>query len=243
MTRRTGGGATALAEKVDRAAGTEAAGTETVPEGTVSDAPPEAPAAPAAQDGDRDAEAAGAPRPMRADARRNYERLIAAARDVFARDGTEASMEAIAKEAGVGVGTLYRHFPKRIDLVEAVYRNDVEELLAAGERQATELEPWPALVAWLEGYVRYAQSKRLFFAELQEAFERNPEFKLRSRERIWATTAAVLERAQRAGVARRDIDGNDLMALVGPMCMQASLATDQGWRLIAMIIDGLRPLT
>ena len=73
--------------------------------------------------------AGGAGRPMRADAKRNYERLVAAARTVFAQQGGGASMESIAKEAGVGVGTLYRHFPKRIDVVEAVYREDVDELI------------------------------------------------------------------------------------------------------------------
>src|SRR5580692_2832183 len=95
-------------------------------------------------------------RPMRADARRNYERLVDAARDVFNAQGGQASMDAIAKEAGVGVGTLYRHFPKRIDIVEAVYRDDVDVLVDAAEQGLTDLEPWPALVAWLHAFVRYA---------------------------------------------------------------------------------------
>ena len=97
---------------------------------------------------------------MRADAQRNYERLVAAARKVFAQQGGGASMEAIAKEAGVGVGTLYRHFPKRIDVVEAVYREDVDELVDVAESVVADLEPWPALVAWLEAFVRYASGKR-----------------------------------------------------------------------------------
>src|SRR5580700_2772518 len=88
-----------------------------------------------------------ATRPQRADAKRNYERLVAAARTVFAQEGGGASMEAIAKEAGVGVGTLYRHFPKRIDVVEAVYRTDVDQLVSASDSFVAELEPWPALVA------------------------------------------------------------------------------------------------
>src|ERR1700734_3344562 len=94
----------------------------------------------------------GIDRPMRADARRNYERLVAAAREVFAREGGSASMEAIAREAGVGVGTLYRHFPKRIDVVEAVYRTDVDTLVLAAEKAVANLEPWPALVNWLEEF-------------------------------------------------------------------------------------------
>ena len=86
-------------------------------------------------------------RPMRADARRNYERLVEAARKVFADQGGDASIEAIAMQAGVGVGTLYRHFPKRIDLVEAVYRDDVDALVGSAERGLTELDPWAALDA------------------------------------------------------------------------------------------------
>ncbi|MGH9075226.1 MAG: TetR/AcrR family transcriptional regulator, partial [Acidimicrobiales bacterium] len=96
----------------------------------------------------------GEARPKRADARRNHERLVAAARRVFAAEGGGASMEAIAREAGVGVGTLYRHFPKRIDVVEAVYRDDVDELARLAEEVVAELEPWPAVVAFLGGFVR-----------------------------------------------------------------------------------------
>ena len=88
-------------------------------------------------------------RPMRADAKRNYELLVAAARKVFDQEGGGASMEAIAKEAGVGIGTLYRHFPKRIDVVEAVYVDDVDELETVARTVSADLEPWPAVVAWL----------------------------------------------------------------------------------------------
>ncbi len=179
-------------------------------------------------------------RSMRADARRNYDRLVSAARAEFTEHGSDASMEAISKRAGVGVGTLYRHFPKRIDLVEAVYRDDVDELVRGVERAAEELEPWPALVAWLEGFVRYAQGKRMFLGELGEAFEKNPELRLRSRERINRATSIALERAQAAGVARTDIDAGDLMTLVGPMCAHATMSEGQAGRLVAMILDGLR---
>src|SRR5712675_360167 len=96
-------------------------------------------------------------RPLRADARRNYERLVAAARGVFAKEGSGASMEAIAREAGVGVGTLYRHFPQRIDVVEAVYRDDVDQLVETADEVIAEFEPWPAVVAFLEAFARYAQ--------------------------------------------------------------------------------------
>ncbi len=86
-------------------------------------------------------------------------------------------MEAIARRAGVGVGTLYRHFPKRIDVVEAVYRTDVDNLVHTAEQVSADLEPWPAVVAFLEAFVRYAQGKRTFLNELREAFDKNPDLK------------------------------------------------------------------
>jgi AcrR family transcriptional regulator len=180
-------------------------------------------------------------RPMRADARRNYDLLVAAARNVFAQQGGGASMDAIAKEAGVGVGTLYRHFPKRIDVVEAVYREDVDELVTGAQALAAELEPWPALVGWLEAFVRYASSKRRFLNELHEAFEKNPQLRIASRERIEDALSIVLIRAQEAGVVRQDLDGPDLMQLLGSMCMSATLTPDQSDRLLLVIQDGLRP--
>jgi AcrR family transcriptional regulator len=178
---------------------------------------------------------------MRADARRNYERLVDAARKVFADQGGAASMEAIAKQAGVGVGTLYRHFPKRIDVVEAVYREDVDMLVGSAERGLTELDPWEALEAWLRAYVDYAQTKRTFLNELHEAFEKNPDLKLASRDRIATACDQVLTRAQHAGAARGDISGDDLMQLVSPMCISATLSREQAARLLPMVLDGLRP--
>ncbi|HEX3459446.1 MAG TPA: TetR/AcrR family transcriptional regulator [Acidimicrobiales bacterium] len=180
-------------------------------------------------------------RPMRADARRNYEKLVVAAHDVFAEEGGGASMDAIAKEAGVGVGTLYRHFPRRIDLVEAVYRGDVDELVAAAESAVGTLEPWPAMVAYLEAFIRYAAGKRRFLSELHEAFEKNPDLRSESRERIDGALSLVLTRAQDAGVVRDDLDGPDLMQLLGSMCMSATLTPEQSSRLLVVILDGLRP--
>ena len=180
-------------------------------------------------------------RPMRADARRNYERLVAAARAVFEREGGGASTEAIAREAGVGAGTLYRHFPKRIDIVEAVYRDDVQELEQAAATCVATLEPWEALTAWLQAFVRYALGKRRFLTELHEAFEKNPELRSASRERVEGAATTVLGYAQRAGAVRDDLDGPDLMQLISAMCMSATLTADQSERLLRVIEDGLRP--
>lgn len=182
-------------------------------------------------------------RHLRADARRNYDRLVEAAHAVFARDGADASMEGVAREAGVGVGTLYRHFPKRIDLVEAVYQTDVDELTAAAEKAVANLEPWPAVEAFMQAFCRYATTKRTFLTQLREAFEKNPELKSRSRDRIDYAWDLVISRAQEAGVLRTDVTGGDLMQLVAPLCTNAMVSDEQGARLMAVIIDGLRQPT
>jgi AcrR family transcriptional regulator len=176
---------------------------------------------------------------MRADARRNYERLVTAAREVLTERGNEAAMEEIARRADVGVGTLYRHFPRRIDLVEAVYREDVDGLVALADEVA-DLGPWDGLVAWLQGFVMYAESKRTFLTELHEAFEKSPSLALASRERIGGAAGAVLRRAQEAGVARDDLDQTDLMQLVGGMCMARNASFAQNTRLLTLVLDGIK---
>ena len=189
---------------------------------------------------DNRAEEGSGGRAQRADARRNYELLVDAARKVFADQGGGASMEAIAKHAGVGVGTLYRHFPKRIDLVEAVYREDVDTVVGVADRGLAELEPWDALEDWLKAFVEYARAKRTFLNELHEAFEKNPDLKSACRERIVTACETVLARAQQAGVARTDVNGDDLMQLISPMCVSATLTPEQRERLLPLILDGLR---
>jgi AcrR family transcriptional regulator len=183
---------------------------------------------------------AEAERPMRADARRNYERLLAAGRAVLAERGSEASMEEIARRADVGVGTLYRHFPRRIDLVEAVYREDVDGLVELARTVNQNADPWQGLVDWLIGFVKYGQSKRVFLTELHEAFEKNPDLALSSREKIGAAVSSVLRRAQEAGVARTDIDQADLMQLIGGMCMARNASFAQNERLLGLVLDGIR---
>lgn len=182
----------------------------------------------------------GACRTMRADARRNYGKLLAAAREVFAVEGGGASMEAVAKKAGVGVGTLYRHFPKRIDLVQAVYEDDVDELVQTAHQAVAELEPWPAVVTFLEAFTRYARSKRTLLTELREAFDRDPATKSRLRERIEEATVLVIGRAQRAGAVRSDVQGADIIQLLAPVCTSPTLTDEQTARLMPMVLDGLR---
>ena len=181
-----------------------------------------------------------AARPLRADAHRNRARLVEAAREVFAVRGSAATVDEIAKAADVGVGTFYRHFPRRIDLVEAVYREDVEGLATLADELAATHEPWPALVAWLEGFVRYAQAKRTLLTELQEAFEKNPETAVQLRARIAGAARKVLTRAQSAGDARADLDEADLMQLLWGVCMARGATLEQNQRLLGVVLAGIR---
>lgn len=180
-------------------------------------------------------------RRQRADACRNRDRLIESARAVFAARGNSATVEEIAKAADVGVGTFYRHFPRRIDLVEAVYLQDVDGLVILADQLCATAAPWDALVGWLEGFVRYAQAKRTFLTELHEAFEKSPELALQSREKIADAVGSVLTRAQAAHVARTDLDQHDLMQLVGGMCMARNGTVEQNQRLLTFLLDGIRP--
>ena len=179
-------------------------------------------------------------RPKRADARRNRELLIEAARTVFSTQGAGAPMEAIAKQAGVGVGTLYRHFPNRLDLVEAVYESDVQELAATARRVVAELEPGAAVDAFFDAFVRYAQTKQALLGELQQSFEKHPDLRSRCREQIESSFDMVIERAKQAGAIRNDISGADVMQLTAPVCTNSSISAEQSKRLIGMILDGLR---
>jgi AcrR family transcriptional regulator len=183
---------------------------------------------------------ADALRPMRADATRNRARLVVAARAVLTDRGSSATVEEIAKTADVGVGTLYRHFPRRIDLVEAVYREDVDELVGQAGEQGDATDAWQGLVNWLDAFVRYAQAKRPFLTELHEAFEKNPDLAVESREKIARAAGTVLRRAQDAGVARTDVGQEDLMQLVGGMCMARNATLEQNQRLLTFVLDGIR---
>ena len=185
-------------------------------------------------------EAISPARPMRADARRNYERLTAAARAALTERGGEVSMEEIARRANVGIGTLYRHFPTRLDLLEAVYREDVETLASSAETlMATESE-WAALEQWLHLYIGYAATKRVLMQELVDAVGKDSELLTHSRRAINEALTAVLARAQEAGVARRDVQPSDLLRLVGGCAMMPHLEPDQQERMLLIVLDGIR---
>jgi len=188
-------------------------------------------------------EAVGGTKPMRADARRNRQLLVDAARAVFDEQGASASMEAIAKKAGVGVGTLYRHFPNRFDVVEAVYQDDVDELEDSARRAVAELDPWPAVEAFFDAFMSYARRKGAMLSELQQAFEKHPEFRSKMRERIEGAFALVLDRAKAEGVVRADVSGSDVIQLTAPICSNAAVSPEQTRRLVRVIVDGLHAPT
>ncbi|GAB3811586.1 TetR/AcrR family transcriptional regulator [Kribbella italica] len=178
--------------------------------------------------------AAAVKRPQRADARRNFDALLTAARDTFAEQGTGASLEEIARRAGVGIGTLYRNFPTRQDLFEAVYFGEVEELCAAADDVA-DLPPWEALTTWLERFVQYAATKRAVI----EALNRDSAMFTTAREAMYAAGTPLFERAQAAGDARTDIAFDDLLRMVSGLTAAGFVDDAQRERVLKIALDGV----
>lgn len=177
-------------------------------------------------------------RPMRADARRNYEKLVAAARAAFAADGTSAPLEDIAERAGVGIGTLYRHFPTRQALLEAVYVDEVEAMARAAD-ELSGLPPWEALSQWLHQYVGFAATKR---ALTEALLETAPDSNALSACRTLLTGAgsALIERGQRAGVVREDTSFADVGRMVSGIAVVSVTDPEQKERMLQIVLDGLR---
>lgn len=180
-----------------------------------------------------------AERPRRADARRNYDKLIQAARAVFTERGSEGSLEEIARRANVGIGTLYRHFPTRHALLQAVYVEEVEAL-AASAADFADLPAWDALVAWLDRFVAYARAKRALADELLATLGTDSDVFRKCHDAIWAAGEPLLRRAQDEGVARPDIDFGDLVRLVSGVTMIKTAEPDQLRHILAVALDGVR---
>src|SRR5919205_618488 len=142
-------------------------------------------------------------RPKRADARRNYDKLIAAAREAFTEQDRSASLEAIARRAGVGIGTLYRHFPTRTDLIEAVYVEEVHALCRSADDLRDE-PPWDALVGWLRRFIGYVATKQALAEELFAVADRDSEVFQTCRGAFYSAGEPLLRRAQEAGAVRPD---------------------------------------
>jgi AcrR family transcriptional regulator len=178
-------------------------------------------------------------RPRRADAQRNRERLLSAALDAFAEGGESTSLEAIARRAGVGIGTLYRHFPKRQDLLEAVYVGEVE-LLCRVAADGAELPPWEGLRSWLLRFVDYLATKRALAEELLPYLGRDAEFFRGCRTAFYAAGEPLLQRAQEAGVVRPDVTFDEVIRMVSAIGKLSSDDRAQTERILAMALDGLR---
>jgi len=182
---------------------------------------------------------AGVQRPKRADARRNFDLLLAAAREAFATDGRDASLEDVAKRAGVGIGTLYRNFPTRDDLIEAVYIEEVEAMVVAA-REALAADAWPGLVQWLHRYVAYVGTKKALIEGLNREPGSSGVF-LQCRTLIYAAGRPLLVRAQRAAVARDDVEIEEVVRLLSGVAGVAFPDEAQRDKVVDLAIDGLRP--
>lgn len=186
-------------------------------------------------------------RPLRADAQRNYERILAAAEQVFAQQGAGASFEEIARRAGVGSATLHRRFSSRRDLLEAVFHSRVEALCARAGEHARTQKPGAALVAWLGDLSRYASASRGLAAILLADPDPDPDSNADPPEpntctsKITAAADELLTRAQHAGSIRPDISAEDLLTLINAISLAAQdRADDLAARLLEIMIGGIR---
>ena|SRR5215471_1554655 len=182
-------------------------------------------------------------RKPRTDAQRNRERILEVAREAFTRSGAGASLDDIAKEAGVGAGTLYRHFPARDALIEAVYRNEVEKLAAAERKFAASMPPIEALRAWMLLFVDYIAKKHIIAPALNTLAGGPAKLYEGSRAQIQGAIDALVKRAIKSGDIRKDLNPFDLLrALIGV----SNVASTPDWqqsarRLVDILITGSRP--
>ncbi|GAA4667653.1 TetR/AcrR family transcriptional regulator [Frondihabitans cladoniiphilus] len=178
---------------------------------------------------------------MRADAQRNLDSLLDAAKAVFLEQGVDAPAKVITDRAGVGVGTLYRHFPLRSDLVVAVFRHEVDAAADAAPAIAARYEPGEALSRWLDRFTEFVAAKRGLAAALHSgdpAFEPLPGY---FQERFGPTLTSLLEAAAAAGDIRADVDAVNLLHAVSNLCMSPTDdGPDYSRRMVALLVDGMR---
>jgi AcrR family transcriptional regulator len=180
-------------------------------------------------------------RPQRADARRNRERLLEAASVAFGERGTDASLEEIARSAGVGIGTLYRHFPTRDALMAEVFRRNVDELCDGAEQLLAELPPDEALCEWMQRFVRYVAVKKGLATHLKSVISADSELFTYSHGRVTGTFESLLKAATDAGTIRSDVAADDLLHALSGICMVSEGDTQQqGCRMSRLLVDGLR---
>ena len=178
-------------------------------------------------------------RPKRADARRNYEKVLAAAREAFAEGGESTALEEIARRAGVGIGTLYRHFPNRQALLEALYVDEVDEICRSAAQYEGD-DPWEALNGWFGRFIGYIATKQALLAELLNYVDRDAQLFKASRAALFEAGEPLLTRAQEAGVARPDVDISEVIQMVMGIAKVPTGDRRQTERLLRIALDGLR---
>jgi AcrR family transcriptional regulator len=182
-------------------------------------------------------------RPLRADARRNRERLLAAAVRAFATPGgAEVTLDSIAKAAGVGIGTLYRHFPTREALVEAAYRSELARLCEAVPDLLATLPPDEAVRAWMDRFVDYMTTKRGMADALHAVIASGGNPFAQSRERMVSAITTLLDAAASAGAVRADVDPADVLTSLSGVSLAAGAPEqrEQAGRILDLLMDGLR---
>ena len=183
-------------------------------------------------------------RPRRADARRNYGQLVEQARIAFAESGADASLDEIARRAGVASGTLYRHFPTRLDLIEAVLAGQIAELAGLGRGLLTAEDEFDALSTWLRAALMHARTYRgLSAAVMNSALDRENGLVSTWHAELFEVGAALLARARQSGVVAADADEADVLKMVGAIAWAVQDTPDssaQAGRLLALLMDGLR---
>lgn len=178
-------------------------------------------------------------RPKRADARRNHEKVLAAARESFAEGGESTSLEEIARRAGVGIGTLYRHFPTRQALLEALYLDEVEEVCRSAQ-ELVDGDPWEALTTWFQRFIRYMATKQALAHDLANYFGQDAALFQTCRACLFAAGEPLLRRAQEAGVVRADVTIAQVMQMVIAIAKTPSGAPGETEHLVGIVLDGLR---
>jgi AcrR family transcriptional regulator len=181
-------------------------------------------------------------KPQRADAQRNRARLLEAAVRAFSQDCPDVTLDGIAKDAGVGIGTLYRHFPTRESLVEAAYRNELDRLCDAAADLSQELTPEAAMRAWMDRFVDYMTTKRGMSDALRCVIASGGNPFSHSRDRMTAAVTTLLEAGAAAGTIRPDVEPVDVLASLSGVTLAAGDPDqrDQARRLLDLLMDGLR---
>lgn len=183
----------------------------------------------------------GAERRVRADAQRSLDALLHAAKEVFATSGVDAPVREIAEKAGVGLGTFYRHFPQRSDLIAAVFRREMDACADAAPILAAEHDPFDALTKWMQRYAAFVATKRGLAKALHSgdpAFDNLPAY---FDQRLRPAFRALLGAAVDAGEVRADVDADELLGAVASLCMSAhNDGPGRAERMVALLVDGLR---